>query len=497
MEIAKIKDVFSVRKLNQEYVNWLTDEFKENGYQSAYPVSVTKDGVMWDGGHRLAACKALQWSEIPSIVETPENLRRAAHERNRAASSVLPETFVDHAEEIWEMLATMKQEDVSNELGGKDKGWSVDKVKKYSKLQNIHNEAWKIVPTNFEIGTLYGNSVGTIKVPAGTFTENLLRDITNLLPDEQIELVNDLASGAINKGKFKTMAKAYSNRYKMAVKLRELLKGMDDDSLLSNALVEIDKGRYDSRPEDISVLAKQVLNDYQKKNAIRLINGDFYKEVESIQTGTIDLIITDPPYNISSDNCFPFKDRSEINKDFGEWDKIKPVEFKNLFSIWTKHFKRILSLDGSGYIFTSDIYLSYLIESLKEAGLDHRMTLTWHKINPGTSVKKRNFTSSTEYIVYFSQGKPVFNFTNENEMHNHIENSICQGNERKKDAKGNTLHPTQKPESIIKHLMDISSNRGQTIFDGFMGVGTVCSVAKQMGRQFIGIEKERIFYESI
>lgn len=82
-------------------------------------------------------------------------------------------------------------------------------------------------------------------------------------------------------------------------------------------------------------------------------------------------------------------------------------------------------------------------------------------------------------------------------MHNFIEAPVCGGKERLVDSKGRTLHPTQKPEAIIRHLLDISSNRGDVVFDGFAGVGTTGKVAKDRGRKFIGIEQEKPYFEAM
>ena len=118
MKIKDIKERFNVRKLNSTYVDFLVDQFKTDGYQLSYPVSVTQDGILWDGNHRLAAAEKLGWDEIPSVIENPENIRIASHKRNTAATNALPETFVDHAEEIWELLAEGKtQQAVADEIG--------------------------------------------------------------------------------------------------------------------------------------------------------------------------------------------------------------------------------------------------------------------------------------------------------------------------------------------------------------------------------------------
>ncbi len=82
-------------------------------------------------------------------------------------------------------------------------------------------------------------------------------------------------------------------------------------------------------------------------------------------------------------------------------------------------------------------------------------------------------------------------------MHNHIVAPVCGGKERLVDAKGKILHPTQKPEQVLRHLMEISSNPGDTVFDGFAGVGSSCAVAKQLGRKCIGIEQNHIYFEAM
>lgn len=159
------------------------------GYQNAYPVSVTKDGVLWDGNNRLAAAKMLGWEEIPHITETPDNLRLAAHRRNEAAENNLSMTFVDDAVEIWELLSEGKtQQQVADE-----KGWSRTAVLNYSRLQSIYKGAWEIVDTEVK-----RNAMTRIRLDVSnndttvSFTEGLLRSILPLTPDHQHELVDSL-----------------------------------------------------------------------------------------------------------------------------------------------------------------------------------------------------------------------------------------------------------------------------------------------------------------
>jgi DNA modification methylase len=229
-----------------------------------------------------------------------------------------------------------------------------------------------------------------------------------------------------------------------------------------------------------------------------IVCGDFYEEVKRVKDGSIDLILTDPPYNVSNERTFVLKGRSNICQDFGEWDKYEHQAFIGLFTSWAREWARILRPQGSGYTFVADRYISHLIDALESHGLYVKSTVVWHKTNPGTQIRKINFKSSCEYVVFFAKGESgyTFNWLGENEMHNHTNLPICQGSERLSRG-GHTLHPTQKPENLLSHFILISSNPGDIVFDGFAGVGSVGSACKKLGRRFIGMEQDATFFDAM
>ena len=67
---------------------------------------------------------------------------------------------------------------------------------------------------------------------------------------------------------------------------------------------------------------------------------------------------------------------------------------------------------------------------------------------------------------------------------------ICNGGERLKDDHGDKAHPTQKPEALLHRILVGSTNPGDVVLDPFFGTGTTGAVAKMLGRDFIGIERE-------
>jgi len=430
--------------------------------------------------------------------------KKFARQVNNATESVVPTTFLDDAELIWrEVDAGKAQSEVAEIMG-----WSREKVKNYISLRHICDDAWKMVGTTIEKNVPKSEESG---VPTdGTdvpFTENLLRNIVHLQPNQQLELVQKLATGEINKNKFRTLAGKYKGRNEMKEFAQNRIGGLGSD-YLDRCYQEIESGAYDSdwekytrgeakEPEKLEKLINYLIEEWEQKNSIQIINGDFYEEQKNVPDGSVDLILTDPPYNVANERVFKLAGRSDISQDFGEWDKYEKEAFIDLFREWGQIFYRLLRDGGSGYIFTSDEYISYLWDALKEQGLNVKATVVWHKTNPGTQVVKTNYRSSLEYILFFTKGEGhTFHWFGENEMHNFIEAPICGGNKRIKDSKGNTLHPTQKPLKVIKHLMERSSNGGDMVFDGFSGVGSTAVAAKELGRKCICIEQDESFCEA-
>ena len=72
---------------------------------------------------------------------------------------------------------------------------------------------------------------------------------------------------------------------------------------------------------------------------------------------------------------------------------------------------------------------------------------------------------------------------------------LCKGNERLKDENGIKAHPTQKPLKLIQQVVLAASDKGDLVFDPFMGSGTTAIVAKALGRDWVGIEKEKKYVE--
>lgn len=210
------------------------------------------------------------------------------------------------------------------------------------------------------------------------------------------------------------------------------------------------------------------------------ICGDSKDILKHIPDNAIDLILTDPPYNLAkhSTGNIPLPGRSSINNDLAEWDLIDFIPEE-----WADEFCRILKPTGNLFIFTS----YYKIGNWHSC-LDHRFDtsnfMVWHKTNPAPKIFKAGFLNSCELIFACWNKGHTWNFTTQKEMHNFLESPICMRPERLSEPK----HPAQKPVSILKKIVHIASNPGDIVLDPFMGVGSTGIAALNLKRRFIGIE---------
>lgn len=515
--LNKIVSKLPVRRLSAVGVQRIQESIQRSGFLDNFPIVVHPlgDGTyqLIEGNHRYEAAHGLGVVAVPCIVKTDlseAERYKLALQSNNAAETVVPSTMVTYAEFIWDRSQNgFTQEAIAEMLG-----WSRDKVAKYDLLKRICKDAWNIIVTTFEPAvTGTEEDLVTPIVTTVTFTETLLRSILDLTPEQQLELVTELATNKdFSKGKFKSLAENYDARNSMYAYAQQQL-GALGESYLSRVKDEIYSGAYDEewkKSQDtkkkeygthpkLDRLIKAVQDEWEEKNSYHLIHGDFYEEIKKIGDASVDLIITDPPYNIANEREFDLDGRSNRSQNFGEWDKYEHRAFIDNFDVWAHEWARILRSSGSGYVFTSYRYASYLVDALEAAGLVVKEMIDWCKTNPGPQIIHTTFRSSVEHILYFTKGngEHTFHWQGDEEMQTYFLSPICLGRERLVDEKGKTLHATQKPLRVIEHLMSISSNRGDMVFDGFAGTGTAGHAARKLKRKFIGIEKDPVFFTAM
>lgn len=223
-----------------------------------------------------------------------------------------------------------------------------------------------------------------------------------------------------------------------------------------------------------------------KLNFIECI--DCLEYLRSLPDSCVDLVVTDPPYNVSQKSDLKFKGLN-VKKNFGEWDfgfDPEPV---------MQELKRVLKSNGQIFVFCATKQIPIYM-NLFEKEWFFRNLLVWNKTNPAPRLSKTNFVFANEYIVYAindkktKPGQVTFNWQGHKEMCNTLVTSALQGKERLKEF-GKTAHPTQKPLSILKKLIQIASNQGDNVLDCFMGVGSTAHACIETGRNYLGCELDK------
>ena len=219
----------------------------------------------------------------------------------------------------------------------------------------------------------------------------------------------------------------------------------------------------------------------------KIYNGDCYKLMKKIPNKSIDVILTDPPYNIRkySRGNIKLPWRSDINNDIAKWDiNFEPKDL-------AEDFIRIIKPTGTIFCFSSYSMLGKY-HAVFDSLFDTFQFFVWHKTNPVPKFRRAGFLNSCELVVCLWNKGHKWHFGKQNEMHNFISSPICMGKERVKNPK----HPTQKPVAVLKHLIKLASDENDLIFDPFMGVGSTGVAALELNRHFLGIEIDKNYFKA-
>lgn len=215
----------------------------------------------------------------------------------------------------------------------------------------------------------------------------------------------------------------------------------------------------------------------------KLYNGDSLEIMKNINEN-IDVIITDPPYNISRDNNFTTMGRAGI--DFGEWDK----DFD--LTLWIKNAEPLLKKGGNIVIFNDWKNMSYITKALEDCGFEIKDLIRWKKTNAMPRNRDRRFITDYEVAVWAVKKGAKWTF---NRLSDTYEIPEIVGGLTPKSEKLNGGHPTQKPIYVMEWLINRLSNEGDNILDCFMGSGSTGVACLSTNRNFIGIELDDTYFD--
>jgi len=210
----------------------------------------------------------------------------------------------------------------------------------------------------------------------------------------------------------------------------------------------------------------------------------------------VDMIFADPPYFLSNGGL-SYRNGKVVSVDKGEWDK--KCNYKNIDDFtydWLKEVYRILKKGRSIWVSGTHHNIFDIERNMKILGFKIINIIIWHKINPPPLIFKNKFRFSHEMIIWASKGKnDYFDYDSMYKINNDEMHDVWNLNAVMKEEKSFGYHPTQKPEILIERIIKSTTKKGEIILDPFMGSGTTGVVAKKHKRKFIGIEKEKEFFE--
>ena len=231
--------------------------------------------------------------------------------------------------------------------------------------------------------------------------------------------------------------------------------------------------------------------------------GDCLAQIGKIPAASVDLVFADPPYNLQLNGDLHRPDQSKVDAVDDDWDKFESFADYDVFTrTWLKECRRVLKPNGALWVIGSYHNIYRVGALLQDLGFWILNDVIWRKTNPMPNFRGRRFTNAHETLIWAGRDQAsryTFNYdamkalNEELQMRSDWLLPICSGGERLKDGKGDKLHPTQKPEALLRRVLLSSSNPGDLILDPFFGSGTTGVVAKQLGRHFIGIERQKTY----
>ena len=231
-----------------------------------------------------------------------------------------------------------------------------------------------------------------------------------------------------------------------------------------------------------------------KQDGLWLLHGDCLERMKEIPSGSVDMILTDPPYGTTA--C--------------KWDSIIPLE-----PMW-EQLKRIIKPNGAIVLMASEPFTSILVCS----NLDNfKYRWVWEKSQAVGHLNawKQPMRAVEDVCVFYKMqctykpiltGKPIENIRPKTKR---TKTSECYGTHKldahrcppdksmpkniiKFNNEQGTIHPTQKPVALMEYLIKTYTNPSETVLDFTMGSGTTGVAALRNGRKFIGIELDPTYY---
>jgi DNA modification methylase len=253
------------------------------------------------------------------------------------------------------------------------------------------------------------------------------------------------------------------------------------------------------------------ISRYQLEEVLdKVIWGDALKVLKKLPDECVDMVFMDPPYflQIGNKKLKRWNVKTDVEGVNEEWDQFSSFEeYDEFIRKILAEVQRIMKPTATIWVIGTYHNIFRIGKIMQDLGFWILNDVIWFKTNPMPNWLAVRFTNATETLIwavkdkdYKKYGKYTFNkewardFSIQdwgNKLaYNVWRIPICTGKERLKDENGKKLHPTQKPEELLRRVILVSTNEGDIVLDPVAGTGTTGVVAKKLGRHYIMIERE-------
>lgn len=224
--------------------------------------------------------------------------------------------------------------------------------------------------------------------------------------------------------------------------------------------------------------------------------GDAFELLAARPTDSVDLVVTDPPYNLSTDDLgWDEKEWDTVNED---WDRMSDDAHSTFTRRWVEEVVRVLRPGGSAWTFSTYHNRDFVGMGYRAAGLDILNEVVWYKRNAMPNVTQSRLTASHETILWGAVDDDyTFNydavrsgtFDRLNPRNKQLR-TVWDIPTNKDDAEvRHGTHPTQKPLSVVERIFEVAAGEGDVVLDPFAGSGTTLVAAVQAGCDAVGYEQ--------
>lgn len=229
--------------------------------------------------------------------------------------------------------------------------------------------------------------------------------------------------------------------------------------------------------------------------SVILRNGDCMSELRELGDKSVQLVLTDPPYNLGLFMTGRQAGIHRMRENFfvsAGWDNLEALKWEEAMDNFFQEVSRIVAPGGAIVCFMAVIKVETIIRIAQKHGFYYKTTGVWHKTNPMPRNMNIQFINSNESWIYFTFKTRSGIFNNGGRAyHDHVETSVTPQSEKTFGK-----HPTQKPVSLMKHFVSLLSNPGDVVLDPFMGSGSTGVAATMLGRSYIGIELDQKYFNT-